>query len=299
MGDLNLWIITIVMGLVEGLTEFIPVSSTGHLIIAGWLLKFSEALGGEDKEDIFVVCIQLGAILAVGIIYRQKLINAFLAPLRWFIKYRKGKGNSSEEQGMLESIFAEEGNRLLLKLILGTVPAALVGFLVHDLITDYLFSPVTVAIALIVGGLIILFIESRKIEPSARDTGEITYGQALTVGLVQILSLIPGTSRSGATIMGGLCAKLDRRTATEFSFLLSFPIMTMATIYSLVKGYHLLEVQYIAVLVAGFVVSFISAYIVVVWLIRFVQRHSFNGFAYYRIGVGILILILWYAVFGK
>jgi undecaprenyl-diphosphatase len=263
-----LLVVVIILGLIEGLTEFIPVSSTGHLILGNALFGFEQMLGQHEKAALFDVFIQLGAILAVGFIYRDKLI---------------GVGTRS---------LVENGpdRRLLISMIIGFVPAAGVGFLAHDFIEEHLFTSVNVAWAFIVGGIIILVIERLPIARTTCDTSQITVRQALAVGVAQVLSLFPGTSRSGATIMGGLCAGLDRRTATEFSFLLSFPIMVAASAFVLVKHIGLIDWEMAYALVAGFLVSFVSAWLVVKWLIRFVQRHSFVAFAWYRIAFGILIL---------
>lgn len=275
------------MGIVEGLTEFIPVSSTGHLILADAFLKFSQHLGSKEKADIFVVCIQLGAIMAIGWIYRKKLIGAFLSPLSML------KSDAAKNRDF-NAMMADDDFALLFKLGVATVPAAAVGFFFDDIIEAVLFFPVPVAIALIVGGIAILIVEALAPEPRATSTAQMTWQQALVVGLAQILALIPGTSRSGATIMGGLGAGMDRRTATEFSFLLSFPIMVLATAYKLVKNYELVDFDYIAILILGLFVAFVSAYAVVRWLISYVQTHTFAIFAYYRIVIGIIILILVY-----
>lgn len=264
-----LWIATVLLGIVEGLTEFIPVSSTGHLIVADALLHFKETLGTE-KAALFEVVIQLGAILAIGLIYRDKLI------------------------GSATRSFTHHGpeRRLLVSLIIGFVPVAVAGLLFHKKIEQSLFSPFTVACALIVGGVLILIIERLPHRVTSRRTEEMTYAQAAAVGLAQMLSLIPGTSRSAATIMGGLCAGLERPTATEFSFLLSFPVMVAASGFDLLKHRDVLDKGMIGLLLVGFVVSFIVALAVVRWLIRYVQRHDFTWFAAYRIVFGMALLAL-------
>ncbi len=273
------WIIVIILGIVEGLTEFMPISSTGHLIVADGVLRFNEWLGadGEEKRQLFDIFIQLGAILAVGLIYREKLVGAVTRGLR--------------QPG--------PDRHLLLMLIISFLPAAIIGLLFNKYIKAYLFSPWTVAWALIVGGVLILIIERLSLRPRAASTEEMTLGQALAVGLAQVLSLIPGTSRSAATIMGGLCAGITRPAATEFSFLLSFPIMLAASFYSLWKSRHALDSSFLLTLAVGFLVAFVIAYAVVKWLIRFVQTHDFTGFAIYRILFGGLILYLVYTGFMK
>jgi undecaprenyl-diphosphatase len=263
------WIVVAVLGIVEGLTEFIPVSSTGHLIVADALLNFKNMIG-EDKAALFEIVIQLGAILAIGLIYREKLIGATTRSL------------------------TKDGpdRRLLIGLILGFIPIAVAGLVFGKKIKHFLFSPLTVAVALIVGGIVILVIERLPLRARSRGTEQITFGQALAVGLTQMLALIPGTSRSAATIMGGLCAGMDRPTATEFSFLLSFPVMLAASGYDLFKSRHLLDGSMVMTLVVGFVVSFLVAAAVVKWLIRYVQRHKFTPFAVYRIVFGGALLAL-------
>lgn len=294
------WIIIVILGLVEGLTEFLPISSTGHLIITNELLGFSERLNSKDLANIFEVVIQLGAIFAVGLLYREKLIRAFWSPVVYLqaVLRRKKDGNHHKGDAELEREPLLAGDRMLFfNIMLGTIPAVIVGFLTKDLIEEYLFNSLTVSITLILGGIAIFIIEARPQRPTATSTASMSPMQALTVGLVQVLSLIPGTSRSGATIMGGLCAKMSRPVATEFSFLLSFPIMCMATAYTLLKDYKLITLNYILILILGTVVAFLSAYVVVKWLIRFVQTHSFRIFAWYRIALGLVVLALHFTGF--
>ncbi len=267
------WLIILILGIVEGLTEFIPVSSTGHLIVVDQFLRFNEWLGaaGEEKRQLFDIFIQLGAILAVGWIYREKLVGAVT------------RGLSNREGA---------DRRLLLMLIIAFVPAGVFGLLFNKFIKAHLFSPWTVAWALIVGGVLIMIIERLPLRARASSTEEMTLSQAFAVGCAQVLSLFPGTSRSAATIMGGLCAGITRPAATEFSFLLSFPTMMAATFYSLWKSRHALDSEFLLALFAGFVVAFVVAFLVVKWLIRFVQTHNFTVFAIYRILFGALILYL-------
>lgn len=263
------YFISILLGLVEGLTEFIPVSSTGHLIVFDHWLGFHE-LVGADRAELFEVVIQLGAILAIGFLYRRQLVSSFIA-------------RSPESQA----------GKMRNYLIVAFLPAAIIGYLVHDAITKYLFSPLTVAISLIVGGIIILILEKVLAgKPTSREIPEMTLRDAVVVGLSQVLSLIPGVSRSGATIMGGYAGGLSRRAATEFSFLVAFPIMIAASGYELLKYRDLLTEDFMITLAIGFAVSFISAIAVVKWLIRFVQRHNFTAFGVYRIVVGIIILVV-------
>lgn len=269
---LPLWLVVILLGIVEGLTEFLPISSTGHLIVADTFLGFKELLGvnGKEQADLFEVFIQLGAILAVAVVYREKLTGALTRSLTQ----------------------AGEDRRLLLHLIVGFIPVAVVGFLFHKKIQALLFNPTTVAIAFIVGGVLILIIERLPLSQRVESTGAMTLGQSFAVGCAQLLSLVPGMSRSACTIMGGMCSGLNRQTATEFSFLLSFPVMLAASAYSMLKKIQLLDASFLGYLALGFVVSFVVALVVIRWLIRYVQTHDFSPFAGYRILFGILLLVL-------
>lgn len=267
-----IWLISIFLGIVEGLTEFIPVSSTGHLIIADHLLGFKELLNNPDKAELFEIVIQLGAILAVGFLYRRDLFSALTA----------------------RDVNQTQGGKLRSHLLIAFLPVAVVGFLFHKMITTYLFSPLTVSISLIIGGIIIVYIESMiSVERQKTEIKTMTMKDALIVGFSQILSLIPGTSRSAATIMGGMAGGMTRPAATEFSFLLSFPVMIAATIYDLYKHRDVLSSDMTQIIAIGFIVSFITALVVVKWLIRYVRSHNFTGFGVYRIAFGGLVLILW------
>lgn len=257
-------LIGIVLGLLEGATEFVPVSSTGHLIVAGHWLDFEGPVAAT-----FEIFIQLGAILAVAWIYRARLAAAVAG---WRTR--------------------EADRRLILNLLLAFLPAAMVGFLIHDWMKTVLFNPTVVATALILGGVAILLIE--RWDPPSHVTAldAIPYRTALGVGLAQVLSLIPGTSRSGATILGGYALGLSRPVATEFSFFLAIPIMVAATLYDLFKSRDALAAEYLPMFAVGFIVAFMSAAVVVRLLIRFVAQHSFASFAWYRIALGIVILVV-------
>jgi undecaprenyl-diphosphatase len=253
-----------ILGIVEGITEFIPVSSTGHLIVVGqWLGESGE------RAKTFEIFIQLGAILAIVWLYRTRLLVA-----------------------LREALSGGPGRRLAINLLLGFVPVAIVGLLAHDWIKARLFDPTVVAGALIIGGVLILAIERWR--PATRVTGvdQVPPRTALGVGLAQILSLIPGTSRSGATIMGGYVLGLSRTAATEFSFFLSIPVMFAATIFDLKSSWHTLGAADAPMFIMGFITAFISALIVVRVFIGFVSRNSFAAFAWYRIAFGILLLFL-------
>ena len=253
-----------ILGVVEGLTEFIPVSSTGHLIIAGDLLNFNDEVG-----KVFEVVIQLGAILAVCWEYRARL-SAVVAGL---------PGDAA-------------ARRFVTNLIVAFLPSAMVGLVFIKVIKAYLFNPLSVAIAFIVGGLIILLVEARARSPRIATIDEMRWSDALKVGMAQCFALIPGTSRSGATIMGGMIFGLSRKTATEFSFFLAIPTMFAATAYDLYKHWDLLHLHDLATFAVGFVTSFVAAFFAVRGLLRFVAHHSFVVFAWYRIVFG--GVLLWY-----
>jgi undecaprenyl-diphosphatase len=264
------WRVAVILGIVEGLTEFLPVSSTGHLIVVGNLLGFA-----GDKAASFEVFIQLGAILAVVVLYWQRFLR--LIPLKdWSL---------GAEEGF-------SGLRGLAILGLTTFPALVAGYLAHKAIKMLLFGPMTVAWALAVGGLGILLAERYKPQPTVADFDRLGYGQALAIGLFQCLSLWPGVSRSAATIIGGLVSGLDRKVATEYSFLAAVPVMIAATAYDLCKSIGFLESSDVAIFAAGFAVSFVSAAAAVKGFIALVQRWSLVPFAWYRIFVAPLIYFL-------
>ena len=260
--DLTLLIKALILGIVEGLTEFLPISSTGHLILVGDLLNFN-----DEKGMVFSIVIQLGAILAVCWEYRVK-INTVLA----------GIGSN------------EDSNYFILNLFIAFLPAAILGLLFISTIKQYLFHPIPVAIALIVGGVIILWAEQRKHIVDVDQIEDMNWKHALKVGLIQCLALIPGTSRSGATIIGGLLFGLSRKAATEFSFFLAIPIMFAATFYDVLKHREFLHFDDIGMFSIGFIASFISALLAVRGLLRFISNHDFTVFAWYRIMFGIIIL---------
>lgn len=252
------------MGVVEGLTEFLPISSTGHLILAGALLGFDDA-----KAKVFDIAIQTGAIFAVILVYWQR-IRATLVAL------------PSERQAQ----------RFALNVLIGFVPAVLLGLLLGKAIKAHLFTPTVVASTFIVGGFIILWAERRQ-QASVRihSVDDMTPLDALKVGLVQCLAMVPGTSRSGATIIGGMLLGLSRKAATDYSFFLAIPTLIGAGVYSLYKERALLSVADIPMFSVGLVFSFISAWLCVRWLLRYISSHSFVPFAYYRIVFGVLVLV--------
>ncbi|MBI2802266.1 MAG: undecaprenyl-diphosphate phosphatase [Gammaproteobacteria bacterium] len=250
------------LGVVEGLTEFLPISSTGHLIVAGDWLDFN-----RDADKTFEVFIQLGAILSVCWYYRDRLREV-----------ARGVGRSAD------------ANRFVLNLLVAFLPAAAIGFIAHDFIKKWLFSPRVVAYAMLFGGLAILFIEYALKRRTATADVAPTRTQALQIGCAQVLALIPGVSRSGATIMGGMVTGLSRRAATEFSFFLAIPVMFAATAYDLLKSWSTLAVDDLSVFAVGFVMAFISALATIRLLLRFVSQHSFAVFAYYRLIFGAWLL---------
>lgn len=254
--------VALVQGIVEGLTEFLPVSSTGHLIVSGALLGFD-----GPKAKVFDVVIQSGAILAVCWVYRRKIADVVL-------------GLGSDRQA----------RRFAVNVLLAFLPAAVLGFFLADAIKHFLFNPVSVAAAFVVGGLLILWAESREHRVSVEEVDDAHWKDALKVGLAQCLALIPGTSRSGATIIGALFFGFSRKAATEFSFFLAIPTIFGATVYDGWKNRALFDAGDGPMLAVGFVVSFLSAIVAVRGLLRFISTHSFRVFAWYRIAFGGLIL---------
>jgi undecaprenyl-diphosphatase len=259
--DLILLIHAVVLGVVEGLTEFLPVSSTGHLIVVGDAIGFT-----GEKAKTFEIFIQLGSILGVVWLYRRKVTGLLLG------LHRPGE-------------FRFAGN-----ILIAFLPAAIIGLLAHPYIKAHLFSPLTVAGALIAGGFVILAIERLPRRDRVTHLDEVTPLDALKIGVAQTFSLFPGVSRAGATIMGGLLAGLSRTTATEFSFFLAMPTMFAATLYDLFKNLHLLDARDGAVFAVGFVTAFLTALVVVRTFLRYVARHDFVPFAWYRIVFGCLVL---------
>ncbi len=252
----------LVLGIIEGLTEFLPVSSTGHLIIAGDLLNYN-----TEQSKVFKIVIQLGAILAVC----------------WDFRERIGKVALGLQSDPVQRRFA-------LHLIIAFLPAAVLGVLLYSTIKTYLFNPITVASALIAGGLLILYIEKRAYHPRFETVDELSWRTALKVGFAQSVAMFPGVSRAGATIIGGVIFGLSRKAATEFSFFLAIPTMLAATVYDVYKSWDLLHLEDLPVFAVGFVASFIAAMLTVKALLRFVSNHSFVPFAWYRIVFGVAVL---------
>lgn len=262
--DLVLILKALLLGLVEGATEFLPVSSTGHLIIVSDLLDFMSV----EKREIFEIVIQLGSILAVVWLYHARLFKV--------IRTVKSDINAQ---------------RFVLQLLIAFLPLALIGLVFHKQIKNLLFHPVPVAMALIVGGMLILLIEKLALKARTNSIEEMSSWQAVKIGFAQSLALIPGVSRSGATILGGMSFGLSRQVATEFSFFLAIPVMFAATGYDLLKHRDLLSVEDAGLFLIGFIAAFFSALVAIKTLIRYVAGHDFKIFAWYRIALGILVLI--------
>lgn len=250
-----------ILGIVEGATEFLPVSSTGHLIIVGDLLQFN-----SERDKVFKIVIQLGAILAICWEYRARLGH------------------------VVANVNEPASRRLFVNIALGFLPAAILGVLFHDAIKEYLFSPLTVAMALIVGGVAILLIEKLKPESDTATIDDMDWKHSLKIGIAQSLALFPGVSRAGATILGGVVFGLSRKAAAEFSFFLAIPVMFAATGYDLFKNWDLLHTNDIPVFAVGFITAFFSALLMVRGLLKYVSNHDFRIFAWYRIVFGLIVL---------
>jgi undecaprenyl-diphosphatase len=248
---------SIIIGIVEGLTEFLPVSSTGHMIITEKLLGVKE----DDFVKLFTVAIQLGAILAVVVLYWKKFFDF----TRW---------------------------QFYAKLVAGVIPALFFGYLFAEKIDSLLASTTTVVISMILGGFVLLFVDNFFKNPTVETEEKISFQKAFIIGLWQVIAMIPGVSRSAASIIGGMQQKLTRKLAAEFSFYLAVPTMLAATGYKLLKGYKTFSSENIKVLAIGNVVAFIVALIAIKFFIGFLQKHGFRIFGYYRIIVGIILLLL-------
>ncbi|CAN7599643.1 undecaprenyl-diphosphate phosphatase [Pseudoduganella sp. LjRoot289] len=264
--DITLALQAIIMGLVEGFTEFLPISSTGHLILAGSLLNFV-----GEKVKVFEIVIQAGAIVAVMWEYRARIA------------------------AVLSGMFSDaKAQRFIVNVIAGSLPAGMLGILFNKSIKAYLFHPIPVAAAFIVGGFVILWVEKRaKANPAAvrvESVDDMTLMDAVKVGCAQAFALIPGTSRSGATIIGGMMFGLSRKAATEFSFFLAIPLLLSATVYSLYKERALLSAADLPMFGLGMLAAFVSAFLCVRWLLRYISSHDFTIFAWYRIIFGLVVI---------
>ena len=263
--DLTLLLKTVVIGIVEGLTEFLPVSSTGHIVLAEELLNFEGPAG-----KVFEIVIQLGAILAVCVLYYAKILATVGGVIR-------------RDPPSL---------RFATAVIVAFLPAAVIGVVLHKYIKALLEKPIVVAVSFIVGGIAILLIERYAQRPRVKSVDDIDWKTALFIGLCQCIAMIPGVSRSGATIMGARALRVDRATSAEFSFFLAIPTMFGATVYDLFKNWKTLDWQGGGLIAIGFVAAFLSALVVVKPFVRFISRHGFGVFAWYRIAVGALAVSL-------
>jgi undecaprenyl-diphosphatase len=263
--DLTLIWKTVLIGLVEGLTEFLPVSSTGHIILAEEVLHFEGPPG-----KVFDIVIQLGAILAVCVLYRAKIWSTIAGTVR------------REPRAL----------RFAAAVIVAFLPAAVVGVIAHSYIKAVLFNPFVVAVALVVGGIAILVIERLVQRPRVKSVDDVDLKTALWIGICQCLAMIPGVSRAGATIMAARVLRVDRATSAEFSFFLAIPTMLGATVYDLFRNRATLDLHGSGVIALGFVVAFLAAIVVIEPFVRFISRHGFAAFAWYRIAVGALALVL-------
>lgn len=266
--DMLLLVKALILGVVEGLTEFLPVSSTGHLILTGALLDFN-----DERGKLFEIVIQSGAILAVIWEYRVRLQRV--------------------AHGLIHRELFEKrrAQRFVLNLFVAFLPLAVLGLLFGKAIKANLFNPLTVATTFILGGFIILWAERREHRIRVEHVEDLTLLDAFKLGIAQAFALIPGTSRSGATIIGGLLFGLSRKAATEFSFFLAIPTLGIATIYQLYKERALVSFDDIGMWIVGFLAAFASAFLCVRWLLRYVSSHDFTWFAWYRVAFGVMILV--------
>ena len=255
-----------IMGLIEGITEFIPVSSTAHLLIASYLINFNSI-----KNQLFEIVIQFGAILAITIVYRHKIFDII----------KNNRSNSTNK-------------KFLLNIIIAFLPAILFGALFHKFIKLYFFNPLVIALSMLIGGFTILIVEKfyQKNISQNKEMKEINIKSSLLIGLFQCLAMIPGVSRSGATIIGAMFLGVSRAKATEFSFFLAIPTIFSASIFDLYKNYQDLTLENIELIIFGSVIAFLSSLIVIKWLISFVAKNNFLIFATYRIIIGALILLI-------
>ncbi len=258
----------VILGIIEGITEFLPISSTGHLIIANQFISFK-----EEFTVMFDVVIQLGAILSVIFYFRKEIIPVSL--------------NYKENERVFNIWF---------RAIVGVVPALFLGYLFGDFMEEKLFNPVVVSTMLVIGGIALILIDRGQRKVRFDDVATMDYKTVILIGFIQTLAMIPGTSRSAATIIGAMLLGANRKTAAEFSFYLAIPTMVAASGYSLLKHHAGLTGSDMAVLATGFVVSFIVALLVIAFLMNFIRRHTFQGFGYYRIILGIAILVWLYLI---
>lgn len=265
---MGLFAIAVLLGVIEGITEFLPISSTGHLIIAGHYLSFHN----EELQTTFTISIQLGSILAVVVYFREKILAVF---------------SGLNKEGVERTLF--------ITVLVAFIPSAVMGLLFHHMIEELLFNPISVACALIVGGILIILIENKVYHPEITTVDNVGIKKGFYIGCFQCLALFPGMSRSASTIMGSLVLGLDRKSAAEFSFFLAIPTMFAATGYSIVKERDALSMDDFSLIFVGLVTAFIVSLFVIRLLFDFIKRYDFKAFAYYRIAIGIIILLFFQA----
>jgi undecaprenyl-diphosphatase len=262
------YIVALIQGIVEGLTEFLPISSTGHLILSGHLLGFT-----DEKAKTFEIVIQLAAILAVVTLFFKRFMQLIPTP----------KNNGQAGFSGIKGLFT---------LFLTTLPALIVGFLLHDFIKENLFSPKTVVIGLILGGLVLIWFENLLPKAKTKSVDEVSYKQALGIGLAQVISIWPGVSRAASTIVGGSFLGLDRKSAVEYSFFAAVPIMLGATVLDLAKSLDQFQSSDAGWFILGMIVSYLTALFAIKFLLRFIEKHSLATFGYYRLALASLVILL-------
>ena len=260
--EISLILKAIFLGIVEGLTEFIPVSSTAHLLIFSHLIEFNSI-----RNNVFEIAIQIGAILAICMVYRKKITDTIIHP------------NSHKSR------------KFIINLFLAFLPSVILGVLFHETIKNYFFSNLSISLALLIGGVIMIIIDNQKRHFKITNVDNINYRLALIIGFCQCLAMIPGVSRSGATILGALLCGIDRKSSTEFSFFLAIPTISAACLYDILKNLDSLTFVDFELILIGAISSFISAILVIKWFIKFVSKNSFVGFGVYRVALGTLLLV--------
>lgn len=273
---MNDYIIAVILGIVEGVTEYLPVSSTGHMILVGDWLGFT-----GTRASVFEVFIQLGAILSVLVIYKEKFLRMARQYRCWDL-LRPGNWRRTDTGLTLAHVAA------------GIVPVMIIGFFAHHAIKTYLFSTGTVIIGLVIGGIFMLLAERARIPVRCHDVEKMTIIQAFLVGAFQMFALWPGFSRSGSTIAGGLFLGLSRKAAADFSFIIAVPVMIIACFYDLLKSIHLLSSNDLVMIIIGFFVAFIVAYISVLWFLKFMNKSTLTSFACYRFLVAIVSFVYFF-----
>jgi undecaprenyl-diphosphatase len=282
--------LAIILGIVEGLTEFLPVSSTGHLILAGHAFGFTGEVAANAE-----ISIQLGAILAVVAYEREKLktlVSRAAVEQANLLQYLSSPNGESWSALLRHSMVLHPNLWFLIGLGVAFLPAGVIGFATHGWIKAHLFSPQTVAITSVIGGIIILLVEARGTRRTVQQLEKVRFRDAVCIGLAQCAALIPGMSRSGSTIIGGLLVGLDRKVATEYSFFLALPTLIIATCYQMWKSRNVFRTEDFLALGIGLLVSFLVAWLVIAAFLTFVKRHSLRPFAYYRIVMGLVVLYL-------